>query len=145
MSVKYLGFSASIMLLASSAIADGDAASGEKVFNQCQSCHIVANEAGEVLAGRNGRQGPNLYGIVGRIAGSYPGFRYGDGLLAMADAGMAWDAEMLVSYLADPTSFVREATGNKRAKAKMSFRLRNAQDAADVIAFIASLSPAAGN
>lgn len=133
----------SAITLAAPAFAEGDAAAGEGIFNQCQSCHVVTNDAGEVLAGRNGRQGPNLYGIVGRVAGGYPDFRYGNGLQAMAEAGTVWDADMLVAYLADPTAYLREVTGNNRVRGNMSFRLRDAQDAADVIAYIASLSPAA--
>ena len=131
------------LALATPVFAEGDAAAGERVFGQCQSCHVVANEAGDVLAGRNGRQGPNLYGIVGRVAGSYPDFRYGNGLEALAEAGTAWDADALVAYLADPTGYLREATGNNRVRGNMSFRLRNEQDARDVIAYIESLSPAA--
>ena len=43
----------------------GDAAAGEKVFGKCQTCHVVANEAGEVLAGKGSKTGPNLYGMPG--------------------------------------------------------------------------------
>ncbi|MCE8470353.1 cytochrome C, partial [Rhodovulum sulfidophilum] len=36
----------------------GDAAAGEKVFNKvCQTCHVVKNDAGEVVAGRNAKVG----------------------------------------------------------------------------------------
>ena len=50
------------------ALAAGDAEAGKKVFNQCQTCHVVADADGNVLAGKNAKTGPNLYGIVGRPA-----------------------------------------------------------------------------
>ncbi len=50
----------------------GNAEAGAKVFNKCQTCHIIANEAGEVLAGKAGKTGPNLFGLPGRTAGTYP-------------------------------------------------------------------------
>ena len=51
-------------------VPSGDVAAGEKVFAKCQTCHVVANEAGEVLAGKNSKTGPNLYGLPGRVAGT---------------------------------------------------------------------------
>ncbi len=45
----------------------GNAEAGAKVFNKCQTCHVVANEAGEVLAGKNSKTGPNLYGMPGAL------------------------------------------------------------------------------
>ncbi len=50
--------------------ASGDAAAGESAFKQCQTCHVIENEDGETLAGRNAKTGPNLYGVTGRTAGS---------------------------------------------------------------------------
>lgn len=117
-------------------------ARGEAAFSQCQSCHVVRNDAGEVLAGRNGRTGPNLYGVIGRVAGSYPDFRYGDGIVAAGEGGLVWDEASFVAYVMNPTDFLREATGNNRARGNMSFRVRNADQAHDLYAFLTSLSPA---
>ena len=54
-------------MLAAPAFADGhasgDVAAGEKAFRQCVSCHVVVNDAGETLAGKKAKTGPNLYGI----------------------------------------------------------------------------------
>lgn len=119
----------------------GDAAAGEALFNQCQSCHVVRDEAGQVLAGRNSRTGPNLHGVVGRIAGTYPEFRYGDGIVAAGEMGLIWDEDHFVAYVQDPTAFLREYTGNNRARGNMSFRLRNEQNARDLYAFLATFSP----
>jgi cytochrome c len=127
-------------MLAAPAFAEGDAAAGERVFNQCQTCHVVANEAGEVLAGRNAKTGPNLYGVVGRTAGTYPEFEYGEAIVAAGAAGLVWDEAQLATYLADPGAFLKEITGDSSARSMMAFKLRKEEDAANVVAYIASLS-----
>ncbi|WP_102109681.1 c-type cytochrome [Oceaniglobus roseus] len=139
---------AAAMLLSAPAFAQdatGDAAAGEKVFNQCQACHVVQNDAGEVLAGRNGKVGPNLYGLPGRKAGSVEGFRYGDSMVAAGEKGLNWDEEHFVKYVQDPTGFLREYLDDSSARGKMAFKLRKEEDATNVWAYIASLSPAPSN
>lgn len=116
-------------------------ARGEAAFSQCQSCHVVRDDSGTVLAGRNGRNGPNLFGVIGRIAGSYPDFRYGDGIVAAGEGGLAWGEESFIAYVQNPTDFLREVTGNNRVRGNMSFRVRNADQARDLYAFLATFSP----
>ncbi len=120
----------------------GDAAAGEKVFNKCQTCHVIANEAGEVLGGKNSKTGPNLYGMPGRVAGTYPEFKYGESIVALGASGFVWNEADFVVYLDDPGKFLKDKTGDKKAKSKMSFKLGDEQDAKDVWAYIVSLSPA---
>ena len=129
-------------LLAAPAFAEGDAEAGAKVFNKCQTCHVVANEAGEVLAGRNAKTGPNLYGIVGRTAGTYPEFAYGDSIVALGASGFAWTAEDLNAYLADPAKFLKDKSGDAKARSKMVFKLGNEKERADVVAFLATFGAA---
>lgn len=124
------------------ALAAGDAEAGKKVFNQCQTCHVVADADGNVLAGKNAKTGPNLYGIIGRKAASYEGFKYGEGIQEAAAKGLVWDEEKLTAYVQDPTAFLEEVTGNSKAKSKMVFKVKKEEDAANVAAFLASLSPA---
>jgi cytochrome c len=138
-----LSMFAAATLLAAPAFAEGDAAKGERVFNQCQTCHVVANEAGEVLAGRNAKTGPNLYGVVGRTAGSYPDFEYGESIVAAGAAGLVWDEAQITEYLADPTAFWKKTLDDPSARSMMAFKLRKPEDAANVVAYIASLAPAA--
>jgi cytochrome c len=121
----------------------GDAAAGEKVFAKCQTCHVVANEAGEVLAGKNSKTGPNLYGLPGRTLGTYPEFKYGDSIVALGAGGAVWNEADFVAYVADPAKFLKDKSGDKAAKSKMSFKLPKEEDAKNVWAFIASLSGAA--
>ncbi|AKS47770.1 cytochrome c [Octadecabacter temperatus] len=120
--------------------ASGDAEAGEQQFNrQCIACHVVANADGEVLAGRNARTGPNLFAIAGRQLGSVDGFRYGDSIVELGEGGAEWTEEAFVAYVQDPTSWLREALENDRARGKMAFRVRNEQDALDMYAFLATL------
>ena len=142
-----LKFTAAILtLIAAPALAQdaptGDAAAGEKVFAKCQTCHVVANEAGEVLAGKNSKTGPNLYGLPGRTAGTAD-FKYGESIVALGASGFTWNEADFVTYVADPAKFLKEKLDDKGAKSKMSFKLPKEEDAKNVYAFIASLSPAA--
>ena len=125
-------------LLAPAAGAAQDAAAGEKAFRQCQSCHVVQAPDGTVLAGRNAKTGPNLYGVIGRQAGVVDGFRYGDALVAAGEAGLVWDTDNMQAYLTDPTSFLRETLDDSSARSKMSYRLRRGAD--DMAAFLATFS-----
>jgi cytochrome c len=120
------------------ALAAGDAEAGAKVFNQCQTCHVVADADGNVLAGRNAKTGPNLYGIIGRPAASVEGFAYGDGILDASAKGLVWDEAQLTTYVQDPAGFLKDFTGDSKAKSKMVFKVRKEQDAANIAAFLAS-------
>ncbi|MFP5478678.1 MAG: c-type cytochrome [Alphaproteobacteria bacterium] len=127
--------------LAAPALAQ-DIEAGAKVFNQCQTCHVVQNDAGEVLAGRNAKTGPNLYGLPGRVVGSLPDFKYGESIVAVGAAGQVWDEANFVEFSQDPAKYLKAKLGDDGAKSKMAYKLRKPEDAANVWAFIASLSPA---
>ena len=120
--------------------ASGDAAAGERAFNQCVACHVVKNAAGDTLAGRNGRTGPNLYGVAGGPAGAAEGFRYSSSLAAYGEAGNVWDEEAFVAYVQDPTAYLREALGDSGARSAMSFRVRGEEDARNLYAYLQSLA-----
>jgi len=134
--MKYLILAATALTLAGPAFADGDAAEGESDFRKCKSCHSIAS-ADEVIV-KGGKTGPNLYGVVGKAAGSQEGFKYSASLIAAGEAGLVWTEETLVSFIADPTGFLKEETGDSSARSKMTFKLK---DGEDVIAYLASLSP----
>ena len=110
-------------VLAAPAFAAGDAEAGAKVFNKCQTCHVVANEAGEVLAGKNAKTGPNLYGIIGRAVASDPDYSYGDSLASLGATGAVWDAGSFAAYVSNPADYLKTALGDDGAKSKMSFKL----------------------
>ena len=117
----------------------GDAAAGEKVFNQCQACHVVTDDAGNTLAGRAGRTGPNLYNVVGRTAGSVEGFRYSSSMVEAGEAGLVWEADTFVPYVQDPTPYLREYLDDKGARGAMTYKVRKEEDAKNVFACLKSL------
>ena len=115
----------------------GDAAEGEKTFNRCKSCHmIVADDGTEIVKG--GKTGPNLYGVIGRQAGTAD-FRYGDDLVAAGEAGRVWDEANLAEYTADPREFLRTFLDDSKAKSRMAFKLKKGGE--DVAAYLASVGP----
>jgi cytochrome c len=133
---------AAFVALSPAAALAGDAEAGGAAFqSQCSTCHMIVNEAGETLAGRNARTGPNLYGIFGSQAGVVEGFRYGPSLVEAGEGGLVWDDETLLAYLQNPQGFLRETLSNNRARSQMSFQVRNADTAADIVAFLATFSP----
>ncbi len=113
------------------------AAAGEKVFRKCRSCHRIG-------PGARNATGPVLTGVLGRGAGSYPGYGYSRSMAAAGAAGLVWDAESVFEYLADPTAFLRSILDDPRARAKMRFRLKKDADRRAVIAYLATF-PATGS
>jgi cytochrome c2 len=73
----------------------GDAQRGAQVFAQCKICHSL--EAGKNMLG------PSLHGLIGRKAGSVPGYAYSP---AMKNANVTWNDDTLSKYLADPKAFI---------------------------------------
>lgn len=135
-----LSLIATAALLAFSAPAfAGDAEKGEKEFKKCKSCHMIEAADGTSIV-KGGKTGPNLYGVIGRKAGSTD-FKYGDSILAAGEGGLVWDEENIVAYMADPKAFLAETTGDAAAKSKMSFKLSKGGE--DVAAYLASVAPAA--
>jgi cytochrome c len=128
---------------AAPAFAAGDATKGEQVFKQCQTCHSVIDKDGKMLAGKGGKIGPNLYGVFGRQAGSYPDFKYGDAMVAAGKGGLIWDEAHFVKYVQNPAAFLKDQTKNPAAVAKMAFKVKDEATAEDVYAYLAQFSPAA--
>ncbi len=118
----------------------GDAAAGEKSFGKCKSCHMIVDDADEVFQ-KGGKTGPNLFGVIGRTAGSVEDFRYGDDLVAAGEAGLVWEEATLAQYVADPREFLRSYLDDPKAKSKMSFKLKKGGE--DVSAYLATFSPEA--
>lgn len=133
------------LLFATQSFADGhanpqgDPAAGEEQFRrQCVACHVVADDSGTVLAGRNAKIGPNLFGIAGRQIGSVDGFRYGDSILEVGAAGTPWTEQSFVSFVQNPTNWLRETLDNRRARSKMAYQVRNEGQAFDIYAYLAT-------
>ena len=121
--------------------ASGDPAAGEEAFGQCISCHVVQNDEGEVIAGRNAKTGPNLYGVALRQYGVVEDFRYSDSMVEAGEAGNVWTEANFVPYVQDPTGHLREVLDDKRARGKMTYKLRDEQEAVDIYAYLVSIGP----
>jgi cytochrome c len=127
---------AAVMTLAAPAFAAGDAAKGEADFKKCKACHaITADDGTEIQKG--GKTGPNLYGVVGRAAGSVAEFKYSEVMEEAGEKGLVWSEETLVSYLPDPSKFLEEFSGDDEGKSKMTFKLT--KGAEDMAAYLASV------
>ncbi|NRB18710.1 MAG: c-type cytochrome [Rhodobacteraceae bacterium] len=137
--MKLLAAAAFVSLLAAPAFAEGDIAKGKKSFNKCKACHSVVSGDGEAII-KGGKTGPNLWGLPGRVAGTYEGFKYGKDLVAAGEGGLAWGEETFIGYVTNPKEFLRAETGNAKAKSKMSYKLKKGGE--DIFAFLASVSPA---
>jgi len=98
----------------------GSAKNGKTVFAQCRTCHAID-------AGVN-KIGPSLNGIVGKKSGAVPGFVYST---ANATIGLEWTKENLFEYLENPQ---RAIPGTRMIYGG----LRDAQDRADIIAYLES-------
>ena len=103
---------------AGAAWADGDAARGEKKFEECHACHALERDKESV--------GPSLFGVFGRNAGEGAGFRYSP---AMKRSGVIWTPQTIDAFVADPQAAV---AANRMPYAGMP----DAGDRADLIAFL---------
>jgi len=81
--------------------ADDLSAARELTIRQCSQCHTF--EKGD----KHG-QGPNLFGLLGREAGSAPGFVYSDGFKE-ALKGQIWDTALLERWLTDTLAVAPKA------------------------------------
>ena len=97
-----------------------DAEHGKDIFKACAACHAT-DQANRV--------GPGVGGIIGRKAGTAPGFGYSN---AMKKSGIVWEAKILDAYLESPQKVV---PGNRMPYAG----LKDPTDRADLVAYLATL------
>jgi cytochrome c len=113
-----------IAALAASAAADPDPENGKAIFSKCRACHQIGENAKNMV-------GPELNGVVGRKAGSVPGFNYSE---ANKTSGITWDEKTLHEYLKNPRA--------KVPGTKMIFvGIPDDQDIDDVIAYLKQFGP----
>ncbi len=123
----------SLSAFSNSAFAEGDAAAGEKVFKKCAACHTIGE-------GAKNRVGPVLTGVVGRKTASFEGYKYSKSMTALGETGMVWDEESIAEFLTNPKKYLRAKLDDKKAKTKMSFRLKKEDDRANIIAYLKTFS-----
>jgi len=66
------------------------------MFAICSGCHKVGKDEKSFLA-------PNLFGVGGRQAGTFPGFAYSP---AMKGAKIVWTRDKLIAFITDPRKTV---------------------------------------
>ena len=99
--------------------ASTSATEGAKVFKKCAACHSIKE-------GGANKIGPALWSVLGRAAGSVPGYKYSK---AMAAHGKNWSFEEMNGFLVKPKDWIKGT--------KMSFAgLKNAKDRAAVILYM---------
>ncbi len=141
--IRTLAATTATALCLAAPVVGQDAEAGAEVFQkQCATCHVVVNEAGETLAGRKARTGPNLFGVMESPAAAVEDFRYGTGIQDAAEAGLVWNEENFLEYVKDTNAFLRAYTGDEKARSKMSWKVKKDEDALNVHAFLVSLGPA---
>ena len=64
-------------------------------------------------------------------------------MIAAGAAGLVWAEAKFIEYVQDPQAFLKTQLADKSAKGKMAFKVKNAEMAADVYAYLVSLAPAA--
>ena len=118
----------------------GDSTKGEQVFKQCMTCHRIGPDAKNMV-------GPVLTGVIGRQAGTAPGFAYSDLNKHSGENGLVWNEDLIFQYLPDPNAFLKKFLTDKgkadiaTGSTKMAFKLANEQQRKDVIAYIKTFSP----
>ena len=100
-----------------------DATAGQFVYKaKCAMCHGVTAKAPAGI-------GPRLFGVIGRKAGTLPGYTFSP---AMKASGLTWTAVAVKRFLANPQGTVR---GTKMPFAPMTA----AADRDNVAAYLATL------
>ncbi len=104
------------VLITGSVQAAPDALHGAQVYARCLACHALGQD----------RVGPRHCGLLGRRAGSVPGFAYSR---AMQQAQLTWDEKTLDRFLAQPLKTVPGST--------MTYDgVPDPKDRADLIAYL---------
>ncbi|HEX2841913.1 cytochrome c family protein [Hyphomicrobium sp.] len=108
-------------VVAAIATAKPENASG--TFKKCLGCHSAEKGAAS-------KAGPNLWGVLGRPHGSFPGFGYSE---AMKAKGGDWTYSDLAAFLHKPKQFLPGT--------KMIFNgVSDPQELADLLAYLRTLS-----
>jgi cytochrome c len=112
-----------LFVFSAAAYAGGDATAGQKVYlGRCQSCHSVQK-------GGPNKLGPLLFGIMGKTAGTLPGYAYSRPL---KNSKIVWNDDALRAWLKRPNQTL---PGTKMAFAGLS----NPKQIEDLIAYMHTL------
>ena len=124
MKARTAGLGAALALAAALCQAAPDAARGEQVYARCLACHALATD----------RVGPRHCGLLGRRAGTVPGFGYSP---AMKKSKLTWDEKTLDRFLTKPlkvvpgTAMTYDGVPDVKDRADLIAYLRKAGDSAE--------------
>lgn len=121
MSAARLALAAALLAAVAAARAAPGSLPGEQVYARCVACHALAYD----------RVGPRHCGLVGRRAGSVPGYAYSP---AMKNSGLTWDEKTLDRFLAQPvktvpgTTMTYDGIADPKERADLIAYLKHASD-----------------
>lgn len=120
-----LGCALGLTMIASTALAQAAGASAERgralYESRCVACHSVDTH----------RVGPSHQGVLGRKAGSAPGYSYSK---ALTESKLIWTRANLAAWLAGPEAVI-PGQG-------MNYSLGDMREREDVVAYLATLGAA---
>lgn len=120
MNRNYVVAGLAVLLPAAVVHAEGDAARGQRLYEaRCIGCHSVDSN----------RVGPAHRGVFGRRAGALPNYDYSN---AVKTSGLVWTAQNLDRWLSNPEALIPGQ--------KMGYSVSDADDRADLIAYLMTLS-----
>lgn len=125
--MRWIAFTLAALLWSGPLLAEmppGDAERGRIVFGPCRTCHWPDKGAGH-------QNGPSLWNIFGRTAGTQEGFAYYSD--ALKNSGIVWTPEYLDAWLANPATFIPGTS-------MMTLGVPDAQRRADLIAYLQRFS-----
>lgn len=121
--MKYVFLMIAIIFMATSS----QAGSMPKVMNKCKVCHTFEE------GGKN-KIGPNLFGIIGKQAGTVEEFtRYS---VFLTNADFIWDVENMNLWLIDSVAFAKTVNGKKT---KMRVKIKKKEQINIIIKYLETL------
>jgi cytochrome c len=115
-----------VLLAPAAQAADDDL---ELAFNDhCRECHSFVKD--------DNRLGPSLYGVVGRKAGTEPGYAYSE---SVKSSGITWTPAMLDKWIADPDAVIPGNAMSPPYSGLTDPKIRN-----KIVAFLKTISPQDG-